>query len=86
MEDKMENCKKLEAVGIRAECDLRNEKIGYKIREAQGQKIPVMLVVGDKEAESGTVSVRTRKGEQSVEAVDALIERLCADVAAHKNN
>ena len=79
-------CKKLEAVGIRAECDLRNEKIGYKIREAQGQKIPVMLVVGDKEAESGTVSVRTLKGEQSVEDVDALIVRLCADIKAHKNH
>ena len=45
-----------------------------------------MLVVGDKEAESGTVSVRTLKGEQSVEDVDALIERLCADIKAHKNN
>ena len=78
-------CEKLDAVGIRAECDLRNEKIGYKIREAQGQKIPVMLVVGDKEAEDGTVSVRTLKGEQSVENVDALIERLCADIASHKN-
>ena len=78
-------CEKLDAAGIRAECDLRNEKIGYKIREAQGQKIPVMLVVGDKEAEDGTVSVRTLKGEQSVENVDALIERLCADIASHKN-
>ena len=77
-------CEKLEAAGIRAECDLRNEKIGYKIREAQGQKIPVMLVVGDKEAEEGTVSVRTLKGEQSVEAVDALLERLVADVKARK--
>ena len=78
-------CEKLDVAGIRAECDLRNEKIGYKIREAQGQKIPVMLVVGDKEAEDGTVSVRTLKGEQSVENVDALIERLCADIASHKN-
>ena len=53
---------KLTAAGIRAESDLRNEKIGYKIREAQGQKIPYMLIVGDKEAENGTVSVRTRAG------------------------
>ena len=52
----------LDALGIRAETDLRNEKIGYKIREARLQKIPYMLVVGDKEAESGTVSVR-RRGE-----------------------
>ena len=54
--------RKLEAVGIRVETDLRNEKIGYKIREAQSQKIPYMLIVGDKEAEAGNVSVRTRTG------------------------
>ena len=54
---------RLEALGVRCESDLRNEKIGYKIREAQMQKIPYMLVVGDKEAEAGTVSVRTRGGE-----------------------
>ena len=77
-------CEKLEAAGIRAETDLRNEKIGYKIREAQGQKLPYMLVVGDKEAEAGTVSVRTLKGEQSVEDVDALIARLLADIKARK--
>ena len=53
---------KLEAMDIRVETDLRNEKIGYKIREAQMQKIPYMLVVGDKEAENGTISVRTRAG------------------------
>ena len=51
----------LEAAGLRVEADLRNEKIGYKIREAQLQKTPYMLVVGDKEAETGTVSVRSRK-------------------------
>ncbi len=54
---------KLAALGVRVETDLRNEKIGYKIREAQMQKIPYMLVVGDREAESGKVAVRTRKGE-----------------------
>ena len=52
----------LESVGVRVETDLRNEKIGYKIREAQSKKIPYMLIVGDKEAEAGTVSVRTRAG------------------------
>ena len=51
----------LEAAGLRVEADLRNEKIGYKIREAQLQKTPYMLGVGDKEAETGTVSVRGRK-------------------------
>ncbi len=54
---------KLEALGVRCEVDTRNEKIGYKIREAQLQKIPYMLVAGDKELENGTISVRTRSGE-----------------------
>ncbi|MCL6634908.1 MAG: threonine--tRNA ligase [Peptococcaceae bacterium] len=52
----------LEARGIRVELDARNEKIGYKIREAQAQKIPYMLVTGDREAENGTVAVRHRTG------------------------
>ena len=54
---------KLNAVGIHAEGDYRSEKLGYKIREAQMQKIPYMLVVGDRDMENGTVSVRTRKGD-----------------------
>ena len=54
---------KLSEQGVRVETDLRNEKIGYKIREAQMQKLPYMLVVGDREAESGMVAVRTRTGE-----------------------
>ncbi len=54
---------KLQDAGIRAEADCRSEKLGYKIREAQVQKIPYMLVVGDRDMESGTVSVRTRKGD-----------------------
>ena len=49
----------LKAAGIRAEVDERNEKMGYKIREAEMRKTPFMLVVGEKEAESGTASVRT---------------------------
>ncbi len=53
---------KLNDLGFRAETDLRNEKIGYKIREAQLQKTPYMLVIGDKEAETGAVAVRTRTG------------------------
>ncbi len=53
---------RLKDAGLRAELDGKNEKIGYKIREAQLQKIPYMLVTGEKEAESGTVSVRSRKG------------------------
>ncbi|MBR2974223.1 MAG: threonine--tRNA ligase, partial [Clostridia bacterium] len=55
-------CDRLVEAGIRAELDDRNEKIGYRIREAQLQKTPYMLVLGQKEAESNTVSVRERKG------------------------
>ena len=47
-------------MGIHAAGDYRSEKLGYKIREAQMQKIPYMLVVGDRDMENGTVSVRTR--------------------------
>ena len=54
---------KLKDLGIRAESDCRSEKLGYKIREAQVKKIPYMLVIGDRDMENGTVSVRTRKGE-----------------------
>lgn len=55
---------KLNAAGLRAESDLRNEKIGYKIREAQLEKIPYMLIIGDKDVENGVVSVRSRdKGD-----------------------
>ena len=56
-----ELCKKLTALGIRVENDTRSEKTGYKIREAQLEKIPFMLVMGDKEIEKGEVSVRSRK-------------------------
>ncbi len=54
---------KAAAAGIKAQGDYRSEKLGYKIREAQMQKIPYMLVVGDRDMENGTVSVRTRSGE-----------------------
>lgn len=53
----------MEKAGLRVELDLRNEKIGFKVREAQLMKIPYMLVIGDREAEEGTVSVRNRKGQ-----------------------
>jgi threonyl-tRNA synthetase len=55
--------RRLAAAGVRAELDARNEKLGYRIREAQLQKVPYMLVVGQREAEDGTVSVRRRAGE-----------------------
>ena len=63
--------KKLQDAGIRTELDERSEKIGYKIREAQTAKIPYMLVVGQKEEEEGTVSVRTRAGgDQGAKSLD----------------
>ena len=52
--------KQLEAKGMRVELDDRNEKIGYKIREARLQKVPYMLVIGDSEVEAGAVAVRKR--------------------------
>ena len=71
----------LSGLGYRVETDLRNEKIGYKIREAQLEKTPYMLVVGDKEAQSGAVSVRTRSGEDlGAMPLDAFIARLKEEV------
>jgi threonyl-tRNA synthetase len=55
--------KALSNQGFRIETDLRNEKIGYKIREHTLQRIPYLLVIGDREKENGTVAVRTRAGE-----------------------
>ena len=64
-------------VGIRAEADTRNEKLGYKIREAQLEKIPYMLIVGDKEKEEKTVSVRSRKdGDLGVMGIEDLTKKL----------
>ena len=66
--------------GIRAESDVRNEKLGYKIREAQLEKIPYMLIVGDKEAEDKTVSVRSRKdGDLGVMSVEELTNKLIVE-------
>ncbi len=59
-------CKKLADCGIRCEVDKRNEKIGYKIREAKMEKVPYVLVVGDKEAEEGSVNVNKRGEEEKV--------------------
>ncbi|HEU4709543.1 MAG TPA: His/Gly/Thr/Pro-type tRNA ligase C-terminal domain-containing protein, partial [Methylophilaceae bacterium] len=69
--------------GLRAESDLRNEKITYKIREHSLQRLPYLLVVGDREMQSGQVAVRTRKGEDlGSMPVQAFIERLQAEIKA----
>ena len=71
----------LEELDIRAEADLRNEKVGYKIREAQLQKVPYMLVVGDKEVENGTVAVRDRKeGDRGTMKTEDFIKQITAEI------
>ncbi len=68
---------------IRSEVDLRSEKLGYKIREAQLQKIPYMLVVGDRDMENGTVSVRTRTGEDlGAMTMEAFLAKCNEEIAA----
>ena len=74
---------KLVDAGIRAEDDCRSEKLGYKIREAQMQKIPYMLVVGDRDMENGTVSVRTRKGgDLGAMTMDAFLSKCLSEIAS----
>ena len=70
----------LEALGVRAEADLRNEKIGFKIRQAQMEMVPYMLVIGDKEVDSGEVAVRGRKGDLGVMTLDAFTDRLTEEI------
>jgi len=70
--------------GFRIETDLRNEKIGFKIRHHTLQRVPYLLVVGDREQESGTLAVRTRSGEDlGTMSVDDFAGRLAADIAGH---
>ena len=78
-----EIAEKLKAAGFRADADLRNEKIGFKIREHTLHKVPFQLVVGDKEKETNTVAVRTRTGEDlgtmSIEELIAVLDRAIAE-------
>jgi threonyl-tRNA synthetase len=74
---------RLEAAGLRVEVDARQEKINYKIREAQLQQIPYMLVAGDREAAEGTVSVRSRRdGDQGARRVDDFVQMALQEIAA----
>ncbi len=78
---------RLKALNIRAEIDERNEKIGYKIRQAQLEKIPYMLVIGAKEVEEGTISVRSgRKGDLGAMTVDAFIAKALEEIATKAIN
>ncbi|MBA4601646.1 threonine--tRNA ligase [Thermoactinomyces mirandus] len=75
----------LKAAGIRAELDDRDEKIGYKIREAQMKKIPYMFVVGEKEAEAGTVAVRKRaEGDIGAKPLGDMMKELQAEIREKK--
>jgi len=73
---------RLEEKGIRAELDIRNEKVGFKIREAQMEKVPYMLVIGDKEMETGQVAVRSRKnGDMGAMPVEAFLDKITDEIA-----
>jgi len=86
-DNQAEYVKKVEEIlknqGIRVKSDLRNEKIGFKIREHTIQRVPYLLVVGDREAESDTVAVRTRSGKDlGSQALQVLIDGLTAEIAS----
>ena len=77
----LEAKKALEAKGIRCEVDDRSEKIGFKIRSAQLEKVPYMVLAGDKDIENGTISVRTRSGgDKGAMALDEFVEKIVAEV------
>jgi threonyl-tRNA synthetase len=78
--------KKLEEQGLRVEIDDRNEKIGYKIREARLQKVPYMLIIGDNEVETQTLSVRARgeTGDLGSMSVSEFIDRAVDEVKTYK--
>ncbi len=82
MDKAVEITEELKKYGLRAETDMRNEKIGYKIREAQMQKVPYMLIIGEREAEAGLVSVRSRKdGDIGTMTTDEFIAKALKEVA-----
>ena len=73
--------KELEKKGMRVEIDDRSEKIGFKIREAQLQKVPYMILVGDKDIENNTVSVRDRKeGDLGAMSLNSFIEKAMEEI------
>ncbi len=74
--------KRLDDLGIRVTVDNRNEKIGYKIRQAQLEKIPYFFIVGDKEVEDNTVSLRSRKdGDLGASPLDDIITKIVMENA-----
>jgi threonyl-tRNA synthetase len=76
--------KSLQNKGLRVEADLRNEKIGFKIREHTIQRVPYLLVAGDKEVEANTLAVRDRSGKDlGVMTIEALAELLLQDISRY---
>ena len=77
----------LREAGLRAESDARGEKIGHKIRDAQLEKVPFMLVIGDREAASGEVSVRSRsRGDLGVSELESFVTMARNLVASHSRD
>jgi len=77
----------LREVGIRADVDLRNEKVGYKIRHAEMQKVPYMLVVGERERDGNTVSVRKQgHGDQGSKTIEAFIKEIKTEMEESKSS
>ena len=73
---------RLRAARIRVELDDRNEKLGYRVRDAQVRKVPYMLVVGEREREAGTVSLRARAEDRGAQPLDRVVADLTAEIAA----
>ena len=74
-----------EEAGIRVVCDDRDEKIGYKIREARSvDRVPYMLIIGEKEVEAGNISVRDRSNETVQKDVDEFIAEVVAEIAERR--
>ncbi len=75
----------LEEAGIRVEVDIRNEKLGYKIREAQLEKVPYMFVLGEKEKSSGTVAVRQRgEGDIGTKTIQEITVQMLKEIEAKR--
>ena len=74
----------LDAAGIRVETDFRNEKIGYKIREARNERVPYIVICGEKEEETGKISLRSRQGDEGETDLDAFIGRVKEEIASRK--
>jgi len=73
--------KKLSENGIKVEMDYRDEKIGYKIRESRNERIPYIIIVGEKEEKESTISLRSRKnGDEGTLELETLIERISKEI------